>query len=80
MDRNWVKNETYQNFIFPSSIDASSLMRCFQVTFSPFDLIRSSELRGDKISQVDIHLDVHRSLLKGLSSGENSIVLSMVGR
>ena len=35
MDRNWVKNETSQNSIFPSSIDASSLGRSFQLAFSP---------------------------------------------
>jgi len=32
---NWFKNETSQNWIFPSSIDAPSLGRIFQVTFSP---------------------------------------------
>ena len=35
MDRNWVKNETSQNSIFPSSIDAPSLGRSFQLVFSP---------------------------------------------
>ena len=41
MDQNWVKNETSQNWIFPSSIDAPSLGKIFQVTFSPISL------RGD---------------------------------
>ena len=79
MDRNWVKNETSQNLIFPSSIDAPSLGGCFQVTFSPFDLIRLSELRGDKIGQHPFgcsSFSIERSDL----GGDNSIVLSMIGR
>ena len=79
MDRNWVKNETSRNLIFPSSIDVPSLGQCFQVTFSPFDLIRSNELRGDKIGEHPFgcsSFSIERSEL----GGDNSIVLSMVGR
>ena len=62
-----------------SSIDAPSLGRRFQVIFSRFDMIRSSELRGDKIGQHPFgctSFSIERYELEG----DNSVVLSMVRR
>ena len=46
LDQNWVKNETSQNSIFPSSIDAPSLGRGFQLIFSPKLLGGASECQA----------------------------------
>ena len=79
MDRHWVKNETSTNWFFFFINNVPSLGRCLQLTFSPFDLIRSSELTADKIGQHPFgctSFSIERSEL----GGDNSIVLSMVGR
>ena len=51
MDRNWVKNENSQNWIFSSSIDAPSIGQCSQVTFS---LGSSNLAKEDEYEDVQI--------------------------
>ena len=62
-----------------SSIDAPSLGRRFQVIFSRFDVIRSSELRGDKIGQHPFGCTSF-SIERFEFGRDNSVELSMVGR